>query len=209
MGSEKNALLQQLGRAGAHLQAHFPQERNAGWDCSWPSLCYLRGGVGESCCPFTLSRASKLFVSLLQWYVGTSLWNRNFTNTLSFMGDPLRQWMPGAPGARPPGAEGSFLATEGFCMPRTEVCMPITWHTVGKTPLRFLSGWCWTPQVPKRHFCLWIDAPLLSLRAKQRMSYSPMRLMVLPKGYVVLLFFQIILLLFNYSCLHLPPHLLF
>lgn len=47
---------------------------------------------------------------------------------------------------------------------KTEVCTPITQCTwVEETPPASISIWYWIPQLPQRHFCLWIDARLLKV----------------------------------------------
>lgn len=94
-------------------------------------------------------------------------WNWTSINTLFFSGFWLRQCFAGALRSRPRGAEGSSQATPRSTA-RTKVYMPITWHTVGKTLLRSLNTWCWIPQLPKMHFCLWMDAKLSLLRANKR-----------------------------------------
>lgn len=41
-----------------------------------------------------------------------------------------------------------------------------------------LGIWCWIPQLPQRHFCLWMDSEFLLFKGdtKMRMPYAAMML---------------------------------
>ena len=92
-------------------------------------------------------------------------WNF-FAGNLDFYKDSLiHKWLSKTVLSR-----GSWLreagvdswATAGSTVGPKYVC-PLPNATVGETLPRSLDIWYWVPQLPREHFCLWMDAKLLLL----------------------------------------------
>ena len=88
-------------------------------------------------------------------------WNFSTRNLDIHKGSLVLGWLfktvfPGAPRPRLRGTGAGSWATEGTTA-QTEVCLYLlsdAW--VGETSPKSLGIWCWIPQIPQRHFSLWM-----------------------------------------------------
>ena len=164
MWGERNELLWQPPVSHVSLtSSHFPWEKSQAEISLGPKLCPLGGRGGASQVKLFLSSSqcfqtqsffcSKGVLELLIWKPGlvqrlSGLWVIVLDNVFQVLLDqgqgglePVHR-LPQGP---QPGLRSLSLLVDS---------------RGSKTPLRSLGIWCWIPQLPKRYFCLCLDAKL-------------------------------------------------